>query len=187
MLATLAACAREPDTERCPTAIALAERAYLDCTDGLGLTVESLAIDASGGIDVVFGDDATADQIDRALHECEPALAQALALGQLACTSTDVGHPASEAAIAAAVEDADGFVGAVVVVRDGQPLWRGGKGLADRDAELPNTPDVAFDCGSIMKVMTAAAIYQLEAEGALTRDTTLGALFDAVPSDKADV
>lgn len=188
-LATLAACAREPSAEPCPTAIALAERAYLDCTDGLGLTVDSLAIDASGGIDVVFADDATAEQIDRALRECEPAMVQAFVLGRLACTSTDVGHPASADAIAAAVEraGADGFVGAVVVVRDGRSLWRGGVGLADREHAIASAPDVAYDCGSIMKMMTAAAIYQLEAEGMLASDDTLAELFDAVPPDKAAI
>lgn len=189
LLATLHACAREPSPEDCPIAIALAESAYLDCTDGLGLVVESLVIDASGAIDVVFGEDATAAQIDRAKRECEPAMQQSLVLGRLACASTDVGHPASAEAIASAVERAGtaGFVGAIVIVREGQPVWRGGVGLADREHGIASSPDVAFDCGSIMKVMTAAAIYQLEAEGMLTRDATLGALFDDAPSDKAGI
>ncbi|HET6582014.1 MAG TPA: serine hydrolase domain-containing protein, partial [Nannocystaceae bacterium] len=81
----------------------------------------------------------------------------------------------------------EGFSGSVAILRDGAPLWSGGVGLADRERGIANTPTTAFDCGSIMKVMTAAAIFRLEQDGMLSRASTLAELFDDVPPDKAEI
>ncbi len=189
LVAAVLACAPEPEPEACPTAIVLAESTYLDCTEGLGLEVELLEITLAGDISVRFADGATDEQVELALTECEPAMQETLLLGRIACETTDVGHPADAASIAAQIERAGeaGFSGAVAVVRDEAPLWSGGVGLADRALAIPNTTTTAFDCGSIMKVVTAAAIYRLEAEGSLARTDTLAEVFEAVPPDKAEI
>jgi CubicO group peptidase (beta-lactamase class C family) len=182
-------CTPAEDTRACPTALAAAEDVYLECLADLGLAVERLEIGVSGDIEVQFAGSSPADAIDLAGRTCEPRMQEALALGLLACETTDIGHPATAEQLRAQVERAagQGFSGSVAIVRDGAPVWSGGVGFADRERQRPNTPDTAFDCGSIMKVVTAAAIFQLEADGLLSRQTTLGALFDDVPADKAAI
>lgn len=81
----------------------------------------------------------------------------------------------------------DGFSGTALVIVGGETLLERGYGLADRDAERPNTLDTAFDFGSVMKDLTAAAVFKLEAEGALSTADTLADIFDGVPEDKAEI
>jgi CubicO group peptidase (beta-lactamase class C family) len=109
--------------------------------------------------------------------------------GSAPCPTTEIGRPAEPDELAAAVDCAasEGFSGAVAIVRDGMPSWAGGVGFADRERMIANAPQIAFDCGSIMKVVTAAAIFRLEADGALSRSATLGELLPDVPPDKAAI
>lgn len=67
---------------------------------------------------------------------------------------------------------ADGgvFSGAVIVARDGIPLFRHAYGMADREWAIPNTPDTVFRIGSITKQFTAAAILKLAEAGSLSLD-----------------
>jgi CubicO group peptidase (beta-lactamase class C family) len=87
------------------------------------------------------------------------------------------------------VEDAvaAGFSGAAFVTHAGELVVAGGYGFADRDHELPNREDTAFDVGSIMKELTAIAIFQLEEDGVLSLSDTLAALLPDVPDDKAEI
>jgi CubicO group peptidase (beta-lactamase class C family) len=185
----LCACAEAEPSRACPIAIAAAESAYLECVEAIGLAVESLTIDASGDIEVRFDDSYTPEKGELAQRTCEPSTQETLAVGLLACETTELGRPATAERLREQVERAGeaGFSGSVAIVRDGAPVWSGGVGLADRERGIDNDPRTAFDCGSIMKVMTAAAIYQLAAEGLLARDDTLGELFDGVPADKAAI
>jgi CubicO group peptidase (beta-lactamase class C family) len=82
---------------------------------------------------------------------------------------------------------ADGFSGAVLVVDRGTPLASKGYGLADRADGVANTVDTAFDVGSIMKVMTAAAIYALDEAGTLSVSDSLADVLPDVPPDKATI
>src|SRR5581483_6732639 len=52
----------------------------------------------------------------------------------------------------------DGFSGAVLVMKDGQPLLRGAYGKANYELDVPNTVDTKFRLGSITKQFTAMAI-----------------------------
>jgi CubicO group peptidase (beta-lactamase class C family) len=81
----------------------------------------------------------------------------------------------------------DGFSGTALVIVGGETLLERGYGLADRDAERPNALGTAFDFGSVMKDLTAAAVFKLEAEGALSTADTLADVFDDVPDDKAEI
>ncbi|HET9906166.1 MAG TPA: serine hydrolase domain-containing protein [Anaerolineales bacterium] len=56
----------------------------------------------------------------------------------------------------------DEFTGAVLVARNGEILLSHGYGLADRDNNLPNTPQTKFRLASITKEFTAAAILMLQ-------------------------
>lgn len=87
------------------------------------------------------------------------------------------------------VEDAlaAGFSGAILVSHAGERVLVGGYGLADRDRDLPNREDTAFDVGSIMKTLTALAIFRLEQDGALALTDTLATLLPDVPADKSDI
>ncbi len=88
-----------------------------------------------------------------------------------------------DAQIDAAV--ADGFSGSILVIVEGERIAAEGHGLADRDRETENTIDTAFDVGSLMKNLTATAVFLLEEDGALTLDDTLETFFAEVPADKA--
>lgn len=80
-----------------------------------------------------------------------------------------------------------GFSGVALVVVRGETIFSQGYGMADRGEKVPNGPDTAFDFGSVMKDLTAAAIFQLDAEGALSVDDSLSTFFPMVPADKAEI
>ena len=63
---------------------------------------------------------------------------------------------------------ADGPGAAVIVVKDGEVLFAGARGMADLELGVPLTPDHVFRLGSITKQFTAAAIMLLEERGKLT-------------------
>lgn len=81
----------------------------------------------------------------------------------------------------------DGFEGVALVIVDGETVLERGYGLADRQSETANTAQTAFDFGSVMKDLTAAAIFKLEDEGVLAADDTLAEIFEGVPEDKAEI
>lgn len=55
----------------------------------------------------------------------------------------------------------DKFSGAVIVAKNGTPIFSAAYGLADRDKKLPNTLDTRFRIGSMNKMFTATAILQI--------------------------
>ena len=80
-----------------------------------------------------------------------------------------------------------GFSGAVLVAQNGEIIFEGGYGLADRDKNIPITPETIFDTGSLSKQFTAATILHLEEQGQLQVEDTLANFFDDVPPDKANI
>ncbi|GLC25256.1 serine hydrolase domain-containing protein [Roseisolibacter agri] len=77
------------------------------------------------------------------------------------------------------------FSGAVLVTRDGKTLFEGAYGLADRERNVPNTPQTQFRAGSMYKMMTAVATLQLVQAGTLRLDATVGTYLPDYPN--ADV
>ncbi|GJE17699.1 serine hydrolase [Methylobacterium marchantiae] len=67
-------------------------------------------------------------------------------------------------------EEGGVFSGAVIVARDGIPIFRRAYGPANREWAIPNTPDTVFRIGSITKQFTAAAILKLAEAGSLSLD-----------------
>ena len=77
---------------------------------------------------------------------------------------------------------AEQFSGAVLVARDGQTLFEGAYGLADRERNVPNTLNTQFRVGSMNKMLTAVAALQLVQAGSLRLDETLGTYLTDYPN-----
>ena len=69
---------------------------------------------------------------------------------------------------------ADSFFGAVLVAKNGKPIFAQAYGLADREHKIPNTLNTRFRIGSMNKMFTATSILQLAEAGKLGLDDSLG-------------
>ena len=74
------------------------------------------------------------------------------------------------------------FSGSVLIARDGKVLVSKGYGLANREWEIPNTPQTKFRLGSITKQFTAAAVLLLEERGKLKVEDPICKFFDPCPA-----
>jgi CubicO group peptidase (beta-lactamase class C family) len=72
-----------------------------------------------------------------------------------------------------AQESVNGFMGSVLVVKDGKTVLRTGIGMANLELAVPNAPQMKFRLGSISKQFTAVAIMQLEQNGKLKVEDTI--------------
>ena len=61
--------------------------------------------------------------------------------------------------------DADVFSGAVLLAKDGVPVYKAVYGTANKDYGVPNKIDTKFNLGSMNKMFTAVAIAQLVEKG----------------------
>jgi CubicO group peptidase (beta-lactamase class C family) len=102
-------------------------------------------------------------------------LAARFAAAQVAAVAEE---PRSTESLAAEIErmlveaypDAEGPGAALLVVRQGEVLYRGARGMANLELGVPLSADHVFRLGSITKQFTAAAILLLEERGKLTVD-----------------
>ena len=62
---------------------------------------------------------------------------------------------------------------AVIVVRDGEIIYRKGHGMANLELGVPIEPDMVFRLGSIGKQFTAVAILMLAEQGKLALDDSI--------------
>lgn len=92
----------------------------------------------------------------------------------------------AEAYMAAQVAVND-FSGAVLVAVDGNPVFRQAYGLANRDWDIPNTPDTKFRLASVTKQFTAAAVLLLEQQGKLKVSDPVGKYLPDLPAGWGDV
>lgn len=74
------------------------------------------------------------------------------------------------------------FSGAVRVTRNGQTLFEGAYGLADRERDIPNTLQTQFRLGSMTKMLTAVATLQLVQAGKLRLEGTVGTYLPDYPN-----
>jgi len=63
---------------------------------------------------------------------------------------------------------ADAFSGAVLIAKDGKPIFKKAYGSADKSSNTPNNVDTKFNLGSIDKSFTAVSIAQLVQRGKLS-------------------
>lgn len=77
--------------------------------------------------------------------------------------------------------DADIFSGAIVIAREGKPVFAQAYGYADREKKIPNTVDTPFLVGSMTKLFTGLAIGQLVEQGKLSYDDPLAKFLPDYP------
>jgi D-alanyl-D-alanine carboxypeptidase len=77
---------------------------------------------------------------------------------------------------------ADRFAGAVLIAKDGKPVFAQAYGLADRARKIPNTLQTRFRIGSMNKMFTAVSILQLAQAGKLKLSDTVGKLVPDYPN-----
>ncbi len=70
-----------------------------------------------------------------------------------------------------------GFTGTVLVMQKNKVLLRKGYGMANREWNIPNTPETKFQIGSLTKQFTAACILQLVEQGKINLDDKLSKYF----------
>lgn len=101
-------------------------------------------------------------------------VAPALLLALAACATGTPPPDRQVAALADRVIDevvaSAGFSGAVVLMRDGAEVYERAAGLAERNPDRPFTVDTPSDGGSLAKTLTAAAVWEIAAEGRLSLD-----------------
>jgi CubicO group peptidase (beta-lactamase class C family) len=81
--------------------------------------------------------------------------------------------------------DADVFSGAVLLAKQGQPLYQKAFGLANKDFNAPNRADTKFNLGSMNKMFTATAIAQLVERGKLSFDDPLAKFLPDFPDKES--
>jgi D-alanyl-D-alanine carboxypeptidase len=86
--------------------------------------------------------------------------------------------------VAALAKD-DRFAGAVLIARDGKPLFEKAYGMANRSDNIPNTNATRFSLGSINKHFTREAVGQLVAAGKLSLGETIGTYIPDYPNPAA--
>ncbi len=77
---------------------------------------------------------------------------------------------------------ADRFAGAVLVAKDGKPVFEQAYGLADREHKIPNTLGTRFRIGSMNKMFTAVATLQLAQAGKLRLQDPIGKYLTDYPN-----
>jgi CubicO group peptidase (beta-lactamase class C family) len=78
------------------------------------------------------------------------------------------------------------FSGAVLVAEHGQVIYSKGFGFANREWDIPNTPDTKFRLGSMTKQFTAAIIMQLVDQGKLRLDNKITDILPDYPKKTGD-
>lgn len=76
---------------------------------------------------------------------------------------------------------ADVFSGAVLLAKDGVPVYKGAFGLANKDFDAANRIDTKFNLGSMNKMFTAVSIAQLVEKGKLSFEDPLSKFIPDFP------
>jgi D-alanyl-D-alanine carboxypeptidase len=85
------------------------------------------------------------------------------------------------------VEREDGFSGVILVARGDRVLLRKGSGFADRERNIPNTPETKFPLASVTKQFTAAAIMLLVQDGKLSLEDAISKYYPNSPATWSNV
>jgi D-alanyl-D-alanine carboxypeptidase len=72
--------------------------------------------------------------------------------------------------------------GAVIVVKNGKPLYRGAVGMASLELGVPLQPDSVLRIGSVTKQFTSAAVMMLVEQGKLALDDEITKFFPDYPT-----
>lgn len=88
-------------------------------------------------------------------------------------------------AYAKKLADADVFSGTILLAKDGEVIYKGAFGTANKDFNVPNRVDTKFNLGSMNKMFTAVAIAQLVEKGKLSFDDPLSKFIPDFPNPEA--
>jgi D-alanyl-D-alanine carboxypeptidase len=77
---------------------------------------------------------------------------------------------------------ADKFSGAVLLAKDGKPIFTGAYGMADREKKIRNGLNTRFRIGSMNKMFTAVAILQLVQAGKISLSEPVGRYITDYPN-----
>lgn len=80
---------------------------------------------------------------------------------------------------------ADLFSGTVLLARNGEVIYKGAFGIANRDFNAPNRIDTKFNLGSMNKMFTSVAIAQLVEKGKMSFDDPLSKFIPDFPNAEA--
>lgn len=83
------------------------------------------------------------------------------------------------------LSDADVFSGAILLARNGEIVYKGAFGQANKDFNAPNRVDTKFNLGSMNKMFTAVAIAQLVEKGKISFDDPLSKFIPDFPNAEA--
>jgi CubicO group peptidase (beta-lactamase class C family) len=97
--------------------------------------------------------------------------------------------PLDRAALAAKIDEllnahvaVNNFSGSILLARQGHPLVAKGYGFANREWQIPNTPQTKFRIGSITKQFTSMLIMQLREQGKIKLENSVCAYVRPCPS-----
>jgi CubicO group peptidase (beta-lactamase class C family) len=76
----------------------------------------------------------------------------------------------------------DKFAGAVLIAKDGKPVFTAAYGMADREKKIPNRLDTQFRIGSMNKMFTAVSVLQLVQAGKIKLTDPLGKYLPDYPN-----
>ena len=76
------------------------------------------------------------------------------------------------------------FAGAVLIAKDGTPVFMSAYGLVSRSPDMPNQIDTKFNLGSMDKMFTAIAILQLFEQGRLSLDGRISDYWPDYPNQE---
>lgn len=80
---------------------------------------------------------------------------------------------------------ADIFSGAVLLAKDGVPVYKAAFGMANKDFEAANKIDTKFNLGSMNKMFTAVAVAQLVEKGKLSFEDSLSKFIPDFPDKES--
>lgn len=84
--------------------------------------------------------------------------------------------------IATKLDATPDFSGAVLITRNGRPVFSAARGFSDRALATMNTPNSRFRIGSLNKMLTAVAVLQLAQAGKIELDAPLGTYLPDYPN-----
>jgi CubicO group peptidase (beta-lactamase class C family) len=76
----------------------------------------------------------------------------------------------------------DSFSGAVLIAKDGKPIFRNAYGMANKNGSVQNQVTTKFNIGSLNKMFTAVAIAQLAEQGKLSINDTISKYLPDYPN-----
>jgi CubicO group peptidase (beta-lactamase class C family) len=86
-----------------------------------------------------------------------------------------------------ACHEVNKFHGTVLIAHDGNILFKKGYGMANIEFDIPNSPEMIFQIGSITKQFTATCIMQLKEKGLLSVDDSISKYLPDYPKEVADI